>query len=311
MKKLLPLLFLLSMCQPANAQLERLNDEGRAILKNYEDTLFILSYTVVNDSIPENRFASCQKLITTLVKALKIRNSFEYAFERMKSVSILYSPDSSFRIFTWQLYVDINEYRYYGAIQMNTPELKLYPLIDRSFEVKDPEHEVLSPEKWYGGIYYNIHNFETPKGRHYLLFGYDAYSFFAKRKFADVLSFSEGKVLFGAPVFVETSKESGIRNIRKRLVKEYSSEASFKFNFDQTYNMIVFDHLTPAAGNYGQGLANVPDGTYEGYKLQKGTWNWVEQVFTGTMEEAPIPEPILDGRKEKDILGKTKKKKNG
>jgi hypothetical protein len=228
----------------------------------------------------------------------------------LTAVSILYPRDSSFRIFTWQLYVDVNEYRYYGTIQMNSPELKLIPLIDRSFEVQSPEMDILNPDKWYGGLYYNIHQYESQKGRRYLLFGFDAFSFYNKRKFVDVLSFVNGNAAFGEPTFVEENSKTKQRLVKNRLLKEYSSEASFKLNYDQSLGMIVFDHLSPMSGNYGQGLTYVPDGTYEGYKLQKGTWNWVENIPYQIMKEAPVSEPVLESRKGKDILGRPKKKNN-
>ncbi|MEY3369157.1 MAG: hypothetical protein RI973_2312, partial [Bacteroidota bacterium] len=91
------------------------------MLEEYEDSLGYFGFLVINDSASENRFASCKLLIKTLVKALQVENSFHYPFEQLQTVSILYPPDSTFRIFTWQLYVDENDYRYYGAIQMNSP----------------------------------------------------------------------------------------------------------------------------------------------------------------------------------------------
>jgi len=107
----------------------------RSEIQILEDTLNILGFAMVNDSTPVKRFASCQKFIKTLVKALKNENSFDYPFEKINTVSIQYAPDSSFRIFTWQLYVDINEYKYFGTMQMNQPELKMFPLIDRFIDV--------------------------------------------------------------------------------------------------------------------------------------------------------------------------------
>jgi hypothetical protein len=53
-------------------------------------------------------------------------------------MSILSPPDSSFRIFTWQLFVNDSTYRHYGAIQMNQKELKLFALRDKSFEMDGP-----------------------------------------------------------------------------------------------------------------------------------------------------------------------------
>jgi len=278
-------------------------------IKTYEDTLGLMSFLVVNDSLPENRFASCKKLITTLVQALKIEDSFHYPFSRLHSVSILYPPDSTFRVFTWQLYVDKDDYRYFGTIQMNSPGLKLIPLIDRSFEVNDVTQEILTPDKWYGALYYNIRQFDTDEGLKYLLFGYDGYSFFNKRKLVDVLTIGNGTATFGAPVFVKQDSTLTQPQLSNRLLMEYSAEASCGMNFDETYDMVLFDHLIPMGGNYGQGMTMVPDGSYEGYRLENARWHWLEKVFHQTQEDAPRPEPILDERG-KDIFGKTKKKGN-
>ena len=277
-----------------------------AQLKEYEDTIALLSYAIINDSFPENRFGATKKLIPTLVKALKTPNSFHYPFSRVQSISILYSPDSTFRIFTWQLYVDVNEYRYYGAIQLNSAELQLFPLVDRSFDVEEVEYDVLPADKWYGALYYGIKPFDTPQGSKYLLFGYDAYSFFNKRKVIDVLSFVEGKPQFGAPVFYREEGESGV-SVRNRLLYEYSAEAAIKCNFDPVYEMVVVDHLEEMGGLYeGQGTTWIPDGSYEGYQLMNGIWKYIPMLENQLMDEPPRPFPILEGEGEKDILGRKK-----
>ena len=308
MKKLLFVLLILAAGFSSQAQAGKIAETDLPVLKEFEDTLALCGFFVVNDSIAENRFGTCKKLITTLVQALKIENSFHYPFDRLKTISIQYPPDSTFRIFTWQLYVDVDDYRYYGAIQVNSPDLKLYPLIDRSYEVESEEYDILNPDKWYGALYYNLRQFNTAEGSKYLLFGYDGYSLFNKRKLIDVLSFKDGKAIFGAPVFVEENKATGAQTIRNRILKEYSSEASFKMNYDEAWGLIIFDHLTMMAGGYGQGPAMVPDGTYEGYKLENGRWQWVEKYWTEEMDEAPRPEPVLDNRKGKDVFGKEKNK---
>ena len=156
-------------------------------LKILEDTQALLSFLIINDSLEENRFGATRLMIPTLVRALKVKNSFDYPFERLQAVSIQYPPDSTFRVFTWQLYVAEDDYRYYGAIQMNTPELKLYPLIDRSFQVEEPEQAVLNPENWYGALYYGIQKLEHPQGPYYLMMGYDAFSFFKRRNIQNTI----------------------------------------------------------------------------------------------------------------------------
>jgi hypothetical protein len=288
---------------------EKLSPEAIERLRLGEDTLALLAYAVVNDSIEAERFAVCRALIQTLVRTLKVENSFHYRFDRVKSVSILAPPDSSFRIFSWQLFVNDSTYRYYGAIQMNSRELKLFPLIDRSGEMDErPVYEAFPPEKWYGALYYNLRAFDTKEGTKYLLFGYDAYAFFEKRKVIEVLSFdAAGKPVFGAAVFEKP--EAKVPEMR--LLFEYSAEASARANWDEQYQMVLFDHLIPWPSPFGRGITFVPDGSYDGLKFEKGKWKFVEKVFNDAQEEAPRPEPLFDAPQNKDIMGKDKKQKKG
>ncbi len=302
-------LFLTLICSSLFAQKAgKIAESDLLIMKEFEDTIALCGFAVINDSLPETRFGACKKLITNLKQSLKTPNSFRYPFDRLKSVSIQYPADSSFRIFTWQLYVDIDDYRYYGAVQLNTPDLQLIPLIDRSAETEeeDIQNMVLPPDKWYGSLYYNIRQFDSPQGRKYLLFGYDGYSFFNKRKVVEVLTLKDGKVNFGAPVFMAIDTASGKKSYLHRIVKDYSAEASFRLNYDPVYEMIMFDHLIEMGSTYG--LAWVPDGTYEGYQLEQGMWVWIENIPYQKMEEAPRPEPVLDQRNTQDVFGKEKKK---
>ncbi|MFN7116109.1 MAG: hypothetical protein ACK4TA_04880 [Saprospiraceae bacterium] len=284
-----------------------LSAEALAQLKLSEDTLGILGYAVVNDSLEENRFAACHAMIPALVRALKTPNSFQYKFDRLKNISIQYPQDSSFRIFTWQLYVNKDEYKYYGAIQMNTPELKLYPLIDRSANVADVEQEALSTDKWYGAVYYNLRECKNAQGKYYLLFGFDGYEFFRKRKVIDVLTFGkDGKPIFGAPVFVQEEKGKPATT-KKRVFLEYSAASSVRLNYDEALEMIIFDHLIPMAGQYNEGMVMVPDGSYQAYKYDKGLWKYQPMVLHEIMDEAPRPSPVLDTR-DKNIFGKKNNK---
>jgi hypothetical protein len=282
---------------------QRISAADFATIEAVEDTLGLLAYAFVNDSLPENRFGAVQVFIPKLVKALKHRGSFDYPFEQLHTVSIQYPADSTFRIFTWQLYVDKDNYRYYGAIQMNTPDLQLFPLVDRSFQLdQDLEQAVLDPDKWYGSVYYNLYTVATSTQTHYLLFGYDGYEFFRKRKLVDVLTFKDGKPQFGAPVFVH-SDDQGERTTKNRLLFEFSAAASMRCNYDLVHEMIIFDHLTPVNGEYDEGEVHIPDGTYSGYRLVGDRWEYVEKVFHEVLDEAPRPTPVL-GSKVKDIFGR-------
>lgn len=282
-----------------------LSAEAIQQIKLGEDTLAVLAYAVVNDSIEQERFAACRALITCLVRTLKIENSFKYNFDRLRSLSILSPPDSSFRIFTWQLFVNDSTYRYYGAIQLNNKDLQLFPLIDRSADMPGlPDREQLTPERWYGVIYYNLRQFDTKSGRKYLLMGYDALSFYDRRKVVDVLHFDpKGKPVFGDDVF---DRDGTVGPPIQRIFVEYSAEASIRVNWDEQYKVVLIDHMIPMPSPYGSGVVQVPDGSYDALKFEKGRWKYIDKIFNDVMEEAPRPEPILDGRKNKDIMGMKK-----
>ncbi len=275
-------------------------------LKTYEDTLALMGYAVLNDSIPEHRFGTCKKLIVTLKTALQLENSFNFPFERLKSVSIQYPKDSTFRIFTWQLYVDKDEYRYFGAIQMNTRELTLIPLVDRSFEFTgNIEQKTYGADDWYGAVYYRLMEVDAPQGKYYLVFGFDGFEFFQRRKFVDVLTFDEqGQPHFGAPVFVSEGEGPVGPRTKNRIFLEYSAEASVKLNYDETLGKIIFDNLMMINGQYGEGPTKIPDGTYQGYELKDGVWVHIPKVFHEIMNEPPIPQPKLGaGAEKKDLFG--------
>lgn len=279
------------------------------LLQGYEDTLGLMSHIIVNDSLSENRFAATRKMIKTLVTALKTPNSFNYPFEQLRSVSIQYPKDSTFRIFTWQLYVDKNDYRYYGAIQMNTKDLQLFPLIDRSTQVRDVESEQLNTKNWYGALYYNIKQYDTPTGTNYLLFGFDGYSFFEKRKVLETLSFQDGKPFFGVPDILVPIQETNQLRPVNRFALTYSADASIVCNYDEIEQKIIYSHLI-LGGNAWEGRPTyIPDGSFDGFQYENGKWVYKEEIFrTVTPEgEYPRPEPVLDERKRdgkrKDLFG--------
>ena len=191
---------------------------------------------------------------------------------------------------------------------MNTSDLKLHRLLDRPGNPINIETTELNSEQWLGAVYYNIYQFETPDGPQYLLFGFDGKSFFSKRKVLDVLKFRNGKPFFGSPVFVkQTENQPSI--IQTRLVLNYSAESSVKLNYDLHLEMVIFDHLTQQPSPFpGEDFTYIPDGTYEGYQLKNGIWEYQEKIFDHKyeMNEFPVPEPILGGdrKSRKNILGK-------
>ena len=273
-------------------------------LKKFKAAEVILKENVVqfkNDSIPfEERVALIHDFIPRFVAILKEKNSFQFPFDDLASLVKVYAPDNSFRIFTWQLKEPLGTHRYYGAIQLNSKELKMLPLFDYSDTMNVHPQEILSHDNWYGAIYYKCLQHEVEGKPYYTLLGYDEADFVSNRKILEILSFNEKEELvFGAPL-ISITDSLGITQIKNRMFLEYNQKASVKLNFDEVMNQMIFDHLVaPSEAEEGAWFTYIPDGTYEGLEWVNNTWTWIEKMFHYSIDKPdspPMPNPILDNR---------------
>lgn len=242
-------------------------------LKFYEDSLTSLGKQFVNDDNDLERKNANYTFIKTLVSALKIPNSFLYPFDSVKSISIINSPDNRFRLLTWHIVNDDGSYRFYGTIQINTGgNLKMYPLEDYSPLLKNPEDSVTDNHKWYGAQYYKIIPIYSPK-LYYVLIGWKGNTVKSTKKVIDILSFKDDKPELGLSVF------DGNGKTRKRVVFEYTRQASMLLRYVPEQNLIVFDHLSPPDPKLkNQPDTFGPDLSYDGYKLKNGRWVYVTNL---------------------------------
>lgn len=301
-----------------------------AKIKLMEDTLHRLSNEFTGDTISEERKKACYAFIPTLVHALKFDNSFYFPFDSFETIAKIYAPDSSFRIFTWQLFFTkpvtipgkytktgrdtvFNKpvFRYYGVIQMRSTRLKMFPLFDAGDTLSYGTQQVLGANNWWGQLYYNIIQ-KTVNGKsYYTLFGFEAGDETVRRKIIDILTFdAQGNPKFGAPMFYIKRDEDSLHYSKadtlSRFFIEYKLSASTVLNYDSKLEMIVFDHVAPPNEKAkGATFSYVPDGTYEGFKWTSNRWNWVEKVFTFSIDQddnPPIPVPLYGSpRKQPDL----------
>lgn len=242
-------------------------------LKSYEDSLKILGSTVINNENDLERKNANYQFIRTFVSALKTPGSYHYKFDSVKTVSLIYAPDNQFRIFTWNVMNEDGSYRYYGTIQLNTTgALKMFPLTDFTPFIKNPEDSTFTAQKWLGAQYYKIikTGSENP---YYVLLGWKGNTVKTTKKVIEVLSFKNNAPVFGLPVFEENSKT------RKRIVFEYSRQASMLLHYVPSKDLIVFDHLAPRDSKIKADFSFYgPDLTYDGYQLKNGRWNLVQNL---------------------------------
>lgn len=262
-----------------------------------------------NELAFEERAANIHEFIPRFVAALKEKNSYLYPFDDLIFISKIKAPDDAFKIYTWELKEPLETHRYYGAIQFNSPDLKMKPLFDYSDTMDYHTKMVLTPENWYGCLYYNVVLTENKKGKkYYTLFGLDKADFVSTRKILEVMTIDEKKnVLFGAdPVISYKDYTSKSIKTKNRLFLEYYDKATLSLNYSIDKEMIIYDHITaPSEKEKDAEFSYIPDGTYEGLKWVKDKWNWIERVYTYSIDKPdspPMPAPKNDGQK-KNLFG--------
>ncbi|MGZ5255931.1 MAG: hypothetical protein ACXWCT_16095, partial [Flavitalea sp.] len=157
-----------------------------------EDSLKVFADSMINAVNAPERFRSDSNFIRGLVRALKIKNSFNYPFDSLLTISRLYAPDSSFRIFTWQMKKDEYVFLQKGAIQVRTQDgsLKLFPLFDASMFTGKPLDSVRTAKNWIGAIYYKVVLKEHNGKKYYTLLGFDDFTISSNKKWMEVLTFN-------------------------------------------------------------------------------------------------------------------------
>ena len=246
------------------------------------------------------RVENIHEFIPKFVAILKEKNSFQYSFDSLQGIMKVYAPDSSFRIFTWQLREPLGTHRYYGALQLNTQNLSLFPLFDFSDTMTVHPQEILNKDNWYGAIYYKCLLNTIEGENYYTLFAYDDADFVSNRKFLEFLSFNENnEPIFGAPL-ISITDSNNVTTTFNRFFLEYTDKASVKLNYDTDKNIIIFDHLVPPSEHEKDAyFTYVPDGTYEGFEWKNNKWTWIDKIFHYSINKndaPPKPHPILDNR---------------
>ncbi|MDF2189195.1 hypothetical protein [Paraflavitalea sp. CAU 1676] len=287
-------IFLALLAMGIDLHAQQISAGDLAILKKKEDSLQALSARMVFDSIPANRFRSDSQFVRTFVRALVTPNSFYYPFDSL-NISRLYAPDSSFRIFTWQMKKDEYVYLQKGAIQVPTKDgrLKLYPLFDASMFTKNPMDSVRTARNWIGAIYYRIILKESNGKKYYTLLGFDDYSINSNKKWMEVLTFNaQGEPVFGGPFF-SYQNDSIKKPVQKRFSIEYKKEAKTFLNYDPELDVILVDHLISESDETERKSTYVPDGDYEAFKWQNGQWVHINKLFNQSLKDGDFPKEAL------------------
>jgi len=242
--------------------------QGTQKLNVFQDTLANLSSAAQAETFDVKKLALNGKFVKTLVEALKMPNSFSFPFDSLKNVSVIKSPDQAFRILSWYLQLENGSYRFYGAIQMNSNNgpLKLFPLIDQTENITDP-NVVTDNQKWFGARYYEILPITSGNRLpYYVLLGWKGNNQSTTKKVIEIFSFNKDKLTFGAPVFDGKNLKD-----KNRIVFEYTKSNAMLLKTDKKAGLIVFDHLAPFDSEMvGRFEYYGSDGTFDGFKVIGG-----------------------------------------
>lgn len=283
MQKYIFLLFLfIGISFHSQAQFSK---KDSVFIQRMEDTIKVYGDTMVNSQTEENRFIASYRIVKNLVSILKIKNSYQYQLDSLLPMQILNSPDNKFRIFTWFVINDNQQYRYFGAIQMNSDTLSLFPLVDYSEFIEKPEAQTVDNNNWYGALYYQIVPVKQKKKTYYMLFGSNGFTLVSNKKVMEVLWFSEdNKPRFGAPLIEKDNKTLN------RFILEFSNDTWAALRYVPEETKIIYDHVLPndedLVGFFSQYL---PDGTYEGFQWKKGKWQHIDMIEYQKREDGEAP----------------------
>lgn len=281
---------------------QRISPSDQLLLQHKEDSLKKYSLKLIQGITAEDRFGADSAFTKMFVRALKTPYSFEYPFDSLFTISKLYAPDSSFKIFTWQMVINDNIVRQHGAIQMKTADgsLKLYPLIDKSDITINQADTFANNKGWIGAVYYKMVATNSGNQKFYTLLGYDENNIRSNRKVIEVLNFSNDEPVFGGRHF-SFEEDSAFKPAVSRYIMEYKKNAGARLTYDDDLKMIVFEHLESESNEPNKKWTYIPDGDYEGFKWKNGKWIHVNKVFNLVTPEGkePLPNPV------KDAEGKT------
>lgn len=306
MKKLFGLFLVSILCQASFAQ--GISRTDHKFLHQKQDSLKLLARKIIQGINADDRFNADSTFTRMLVRALKTPHSFHYPFDSLETVSRLYAPDSSFRIFTWQLVINDNVIRQHGAIQMKTHDgsLKLFPLIDKSDVTTSIADTIGNNYGWIGAIYYKIIQKKSSNQDYYTLLGFDENNIRSSRKIIEVLNFLNDEPTFGGRYF-SYEEDSVFKTSQSRYVMEFKKDAGPRLSYDTDMDMIIVEHLVSESNEPKKKWTLVGDGDYEGFKWKNGKWVHVEKVFNYVTPDgqAPVPNPVRNqsGELMEDKLG--------
>ena len=227
----------------------------------------LLASQLLSNILDEEKLEINLQLKEIIQNELTKEAAFSFKFDKVKSVSILTPPDSSFRIFNWQIAYSDGTHSYEcGILKRNSDQTKeFYFLSETNRTDIDLEKFIANREEWVGALYYEIIEKKNRFQSYYTLLAWEGNDLLVNKKFIDVLWFNKaGEIQFGAPIFKSNT------STKNRVVFKFGGQNSMRLLSRPSINRILFDHLSPPSSTlegvyeyYGSDLS------YDAYDLEK------------------------------------------
>ncbi len=217
--------------------------------RHAEDSLVVLANQIPGPSRDKDRMHNHARFYDYFQEVLSHQQAFAHPFDSLQSVSLIYSPDSTFRIITWYVPLSGQQFHYAGFVQVPGAvgkAGKLISLQDSTDVINRNSTGRLDAGKWYGAYYYDLVYQDGMD--HYVLLGWKGDNPQTRKRVIEPFYIDDNQPFFGKQVFGEPFEEEF------RVVFEYSARVSMSLLYERepirnrfgAFPMIVFDRLMPS-----------------------------------------------------------------
>jgi hypothetical protein len=229
-----------------------------------------------------------------LKEVLEAPGILDYPFDKLNTMSTIKSPDGVFRVFNWNIENEnqIHSHFCYLVKKGRGSKNQIIKFKEDKFTLGPRPDGMLTPNRWYGGLYYKIVPIEVGRKTMYTMFAYNGGNRSSNKKILDVFWFKGRSLRLGYPIFQDERNEE---ELHRRVFFEFSEKASISMKYDERINKIIFDHLVPEAGNLkGMYEYYIPDMEFDAYFWQNNFWNYQANIIVGNEKEKSRREYYID-----------------
>lgn len=266
-----------------------------------QDRIESLANAVLQELPSKEKDSINKLLIDELTFDLNVIEAFRFNFNKVKSISILSSPDSSFRMFNWEVsYLDgTNKYQCILIKRINNNyTVEVLRPTDSVFSRELLPQKQFSASNWLPALYYKIIPVEGRFQTFYTLLAWDGNDLLTNKKYIEVLWFNKaGETIFGAPIFRDN------RTVQSRVIFEFGGQNSMNLNYEEDIQRISFSHLAPPTSNL-EGIYEYygADVTFDAFQWKGNYWQLINEVIPAWADPK--------GRTETSVTNKTFKKED-